>query len=154
MQAPVDIQKTLKDVSDAYEKGASDPEVMKILRITQSKFDDLYSDSSQDGFRRMIDVGRMMSKAFWFELARKNLHDKTFNTALWLFVMKNRFGWAEKSENIEKGDIPRQQLSLDEMRAKLQSIGPDVLKIIFPDKTEAEMLGSAAMLEGPSDRVN
>ena len=98
----------------------------------------------------MIDVGRMMSKAYWYEMARKNLYNKQFNTPLWTFVMKNRFGWAEKAENYEKSDIPTDQQSLDELRGRLLKMGPSVLKTIFPDKTESEMM----MLEGDSGRVN
>lgn len=142
------IQEKLKEVSLAYAEGASDAEICKILTITQNRFDKLYAD--EEGFRKMIDVGRMMSKAYWYEMARKNLYNKQFNTGLWTFVMKNRFGWAEKAENYEKSDIPTDQQSLDELRGRLLKMGPSVLKTIFPDKTESEIM----MMEGDSGTVN
>jgi hypothetical protein len=131
----------VNEVKEAYSTGCSDVEVCKILKITQKKFDELYSDPDNTGFKQLVDMGRTMSKAYWYELARKNLWERSFNSTMWAFVMKNRFGWAEKSENLDKTDIPTDQLSLEELQQRLKKALPAVMKQLSPDLKDTDLLG-------------
>jgi hypothetical protein len=83
-----------------YGKGASDEEVAYALRITMRKFKDLYSTDNL--FMEVVDTGRDWAKAFWLKVGRDNLNDKSFNGPLWFNNMKNRWGWADKSEVSDK----------------------------------------------------
>lgn len=129
-------------IKELYERGASDVEVCKEMKITQKRFDELYDDVDNAGFRTLVDMGRTMSKAFWYEQARKSLWDKTFNSPVWMFVMKNRFGWSEKSENIERSDTPVNQQSLDEIRSRLLKALPGIAKQLDPSLKDTDLLGN------------
>ncbi len=49
-------------------------------------------------FSDSIKRGRMAGEAWWMRQARRNLvlsRSLQFNTAVWIFAMKNMFGWEE-----------------------------------------------------------
>lgn len=60
-------------------------------------------------FSEAIKAGELKSHAWWEEHARKNLHNKEFNSTLWYMNMKNRFGWRDRqditSENEKVGTV-------------------------------------------------
>lgn len=100
-----------------YEEGASDVEVCKYLSMTSAQFDRTYADV--EAFSRIVDYGRTLSKAWWYETLRKNVRNKAFNTALFNFAMKNLHGWADKVESVTD-DLSRK--SLDDQKAELQAL--------------------------------
>jgi hypothetical protein len=51
-------------------------------------------------------------------MAKKLVKNKSWNSQPWVFVMKNKFNWADKSEQIQGGD--QVQLNMDELREQLQ----------------------------------
>lgn len=53
-------------------------------------------------FAAFAEKGRTLSQAWWVYQARRNLFNKDFNTTLFNFNMKNRFGWADKVETTDK----------------------------------------------------
>ena len=59
------------------------------LRSWEEKYPE-FSRAKAEGFRQ--------NRNFWEDLAIDNLHSKTFNTTIWVFNMKNRFGWRDKVE--------------------------------------------------------
>lgn len=118
-----------------YQEGGSDVEVCKELRCSLRKYNELCTSNQK--FSELVEYGRLMSQAWWMEQARKALMNRQFNTTLWAFVMKNRFGWADKTENVDK---ILEVGNLDEQRAKLEKMLPDLLKRIRPDLTEAGVL--------------
>lgn len=85
---------------DEYARGASDEEVALALRITKRKFINLYE--TDEAFRDFVDTGRDWAKAYWLKIGRESLNDKTFNGPLWYNNMKNRWGWADKTEVADK----------------------------------------------------
>jgi hypothetical protein len=87
-------------VLNEYAKGASDEEVALALRITMRKFNDLYA--TDNAFMETVDTGRGWAKAQWMKIGRDNLENKNFNGPLWYNNMKNRWGWADKSEVSDK----------------------------------------------------
>ena len=55
-------------------------------------------------FAQLVEYGRTLSQAFWESQYRKNLNNKNFNTALLNFYMKNKFGWADKTETTNSNE--------------------------------------------------
>lgn len=119
-----------------YEEGADDIEVMAALNMSRTDFHNFYE--SAPVFRELVDIGRMKSSAYLRKIARKNMFNKAMNVPLWIFVMKNREGWAEKSEVVS--DVPNQQKSLDEMRTQILAQLPDVVKKLGADKKLSDLI--------------
>ena len=84
-------------------------------------------------FDQCIKKGLILSQAYWEEIARQNIISPTpgrFNVALWIFNMKNRFGWADRQDinqtttnentlKIDLSSLTDDQLdSMEEMDAK------------------------------------
>lgn len=132
-------------VAEAYEQGAHDIEICKILRLTLRQFQNYYQTDAK--FREVVDIGRVMSQAYWLEAGRKNLGNSKFNNGLWSFNMKNRFGWADKTENVnsEVSDD-----SVEALSSKLHSLLPKVLKKLYPDATEADLLAMTSTDKAPN----
>ena len=99
-----------------YSGGASDSEVTSALQITQGEFANYCAED--ENFATVVEYGREMAKAFWYRQARQNLNNPKFQTTLWYAVMKNRYGWAEKTASTS--DIPVSEKSDDELRAELR----------------------------------
>lgn len=100
-----------------YSEGGSDVEVAKILNITIGRFFQLYEETPT--FADFVDKGRTLSQAWWYETGRKALFTKEFNPGLYNFVMKNRFGWADKVESTDATN--KDPVNLDQMRGQLNS---------------------------------
>lgn len=134
-------------VKEEYEQGASDVEVCKVLNITMTEFDNYYASNAN--FARLIDIGRMMSKAWWYSQGRKALANKEFNSPVWNFNMKNRFGWADKTENYSREDLPIENMSEDELKARIKKLHQAWVK-----QSEKEGVKQATVLIETSKRDN
>lgn len=136
--------KTIEDSSwvqkarKGYEEGASDVEICRLIGITKQTFDNYYS--TNPSFKKFVEMGRTLSAAWWHSQGRLNLDNRAFNTSLWTFNMKNRFGWAEKSENSTA--IPLDDLSEDQVRAQYQRLKAKFER--HTGKTEAQLLESTS----------
>jgi predicted DNA-binding transcriptional regulator AlpA len=117
-------QTTLEVLTQEYAEGADDDEVMAAINMSRTEFYQTYE--SEPIFKQFVDIGRQKSVAWWKSQARKNLFKRGMNTAAWMFVMKNRFGWAEKTE--VTSDIPRAQKSDDELRQEIKARLPEMAK--------------------------
>jgi hypothetical protein len=126
----------VKVLTDSYKEGFSDVEVCRELRITMKQFTSMYDKN--DKFAELVDFGRMLSHAWWMEKARKNLNMRDFNTSLYVMVMKNRYGWAEKLEasQVDSSDLQ----SVRELRARLEKELPKLVKSLTPSLTDASLL--------------
>ena len=126
----------VKVLTDSYKEGFSDVEVCRELRITMKQFTSMYDKN--DKFAELVDFGRMLSHAWWMEKARKNLNMRDFNTSLYVMVMKNRYGWAEKLEasQVDSSDVQ----SVRELRARLEKELPKLVKSLTPSLTDASLL--------------
>jgi hypothetical protein len=88
-----------KILADQYLNGASDVEVRAELKMTQALWDALYRDATSSEFKELVDFGRMLAKAWWMRQARESLHKpRSFNANLWLMVMKNQYGYSDRTE--------------------------------------------------------
>lgn len=120
-----------------YSAGADDIEVMAALAMSRKQFDLAYNTNST--FKELVDIGRLRSAAWWRTVARTNLLNRNLNTTAWSFVMKNRFGWTEKSEavNIE---APSKQYTDDEIRQQIAARLPGVAKSLGAIKKDADII--------------
>lgn len=100
------------NVIEYYRQGYSDMEVAAALNITKREFNQMLNDNPT--FAKIVDFGRTLSAAFWEGLARQNVKNKTFNTPLYNFYMKNKFGWADKIETTNSNE--NSNYSLDELK--------------------------------------
>jgi hypothetical protein len=137
MTQPSDKKQWVEDVVAAYENGASDYEICKVMRITYGTFQKYYDET--ENFRNLVEMGRAMAKAWWYEMGRTNIHNTKFNTSLWMFNMKNRYGWADKTENVNTNEN-FENLDLDTLEQRLRKMAPSVYKILKPEMTDAEIV--------------
>lgn len=125
-------------VRELYDEGATDVEVMKELKWTEKKFSEYYTTS--EGFKALVDFGRLSAKAWWMQKGRKNLENRSFNTPLYAIYMKNNFGWSEKQETT--GSVkPVEMMSADELKQEWQKNMPLMAKYLKTEgTTDAKVL--------------
>lgn len=100
-----------------YEEGGSDVEVAKYLGLTESAFYNLAEENPS--FATFVEKGRTLAKAWWYEKARSGIQADKFNTSLFNFVMKNRWGWADKIDTNDTTE--KDPVNLDQVQGQLQS---------------------------------
>jgi hypothetical protein len=123
-----------KELIDMYKQGASDAEVAAEQKITIRAF---YKEmENNSAFAELIEFGRTLSQAFWEKQARVNLGNKGFNTSLWAFYMKNKFGWADKSESTNTNEVVTGDL--DTLRAQVTKDVARFMKQHMPELTDAQ----------------
>lgn len=112
-----------------YEEGALDVEVCKALKVTYSEFDKRYKNDAI--FQQLVDYGRLAAKAWWLELGRKGAAGKhTIHFQAWYAFMKNQYGWSDKVENVNQDDKPIDQLSQDELLARIGNHKQKLAKLL------------------------
>lgn len=104
-----------RKITDYYAQGYSDAEVAAELKITLKDFNKHLAENA--GFSKLVNFGRTLSTAFWEGLARKNIANKQFNTPLYNFYMKNKYGWADKIETNNSNE--NNNWNADELKAKV-----------------------------------
>jgi len=125
-------------VRELYDEGATDVEVMKELKWTEKKFSEYYTTS--EGFKALVDFGRLSAKAWWMQKGRKNLENRSFNTPLYAIYMKNNFGWSEKQETTGNAK-PVEMMSADELKQEWQKNLPLMAKYLKTEgMTDAKVL--------------
>ncbi len=113
-----------KAIAKIYEEGGSDVEVAKALNITEAAFFSLMEENP--AFATFVERGRTMAKAWWYEKARAGIQADKFNTSLFNFVMKNRWGWADKIDTNDTTD--KDPVNLDQVRGQLHAALKQVSK--------------------------
>lgn len=126
-----------------YKSGASDVEVCKDLGISYNDFNDRKKQDSI--FSSIVDYGRLAAKAWWMELGRKGATgEKNFNYNAWYAVMKNRFGWSDRSEIVEGSEKNIDQQSKDELISQLAARKDSLAKLL---NTSNVILATTNLLE-------
>ena len=91
-----------KIILTEYKNGASDVEIKAIIINWRGKFSnglfDRWIDEEVE-FSQTIKTGRILSEAWFQKHGRKNLTNKDFSYTGWYMQMKNRFGWADNTNN-------------------------------------------------------
>jgi hypothetical protein len=127
------MKSMLEQVNEAYAQGMSDAEVMEILGMSRKQFERRLE--TDPVFREWIEMGRTLSEAWWMRKGRTSIHDSKFNTNLWMFVVKNRFDWAEKVEQRNNGTSGT--TSLDQIKREMANL---VSKLKSGKATDAEIV--------------
>ena len=123
-----------KEVRDLYSEGGSDAEVAAHLNITIKEFYKQMADSRP--FALLVEMGRTLSMAWWEKQARLNVKNKTFNTPLWVFSMKNKYGWADKVETTNNTEI--MNYDVDSLRENISKEMAKFVKQYTPELTDAK----------------
>jgi len=76
--------------------GASQAEITAGLEISNDLFYRFMKEEPE--FSETIKKGLVLCKCWWEKKGRKNLENSKFSATLWYMNMKNRFGWADKTE--------------------------------------------------------
>ena len=90
-------------ILDEYEVGASDVEIKCIIARWRGKFSNnlwVRWMKDEEEFEELINMGKLLSEGWWMKNGRTNLKDRDFNYTGWYMNMKNRFGWKDKTENV------------------------------------------------------
>lgn len=117
-----------------YAEGASDAEVAASEGHTLRAFYKEINDNPK--FAEFIEFGRTLSQAYWEKMARKNVDNKGFNTSLWTFYMKNKFGWADKVESSNTNEVVTNDI--DALRAEISKSMLKFAKQYYPEMTDAQ----------------
>jgi hypothetical protein len=130
-----------------YREGFSDAEVAAALNITIREFNTQLSDNPT--FAKLVDFGRTLSTAFWEGLARKNVANKSFNSSLYGFYMKNKFGWSDKVETTNTNE--NTNTNLDELRQQVMSKINLLVKQNHPELAEAQRVLQPVVVKEDSE---
>ena len=84
-------------VIEQMKEGASKTEVAAILGTYRDRL--IKWAAKHPDFANAIKKGEELSKAWWLKQGRVALREQAFNATLYYMNMKNRHGWADKSEN-------------------------------------------------------
>jgi len=129
-----------QQILDWYAEGDFDVEVAAKLEVPVKEF---YKQmESNAAFGRVVEYGRTLCEAYWVGMARKLVKNKGMNAQPWVFVMKNKFNWADKSEQMQAGDSGN--LNMDELRARLEREVGKYIKQHQPELGEARKALEAA----------
>lgn len=128
-------QQTLSErILGWYQDGQFDVEVAANLEIPIREFYRKMDESA--AFGRLIEYGRTLCEAYWVAQSRKLMKNKTMNAQPWVFVMKNKFNWADKSEQVETGT--HSTANLDEVKQQLTKEIGKFIKQFQPELDEVE----------------
>ena len=94
--------KNKKAIGEMFEKGASIVEVCKFLGINKSTWYRWLKDERKKEFQEAAQLGLEASEAYWVQLGRDNVENKYFNTALYSFLMVNKFNYRSAYSKQEK----------------------------------------------------
>lgn len=83
-------------VPELMKDGMSKEEVCEEIGIWYQTF--LNWQDKHPKFLEAVKKGEGASKAWWMKQGRINLTEGGFNSTLWYMNMKNRHGWADKTE--------------------------------------------------------
>lgn len=97
-------------VIELMKEGASKTEVCAELGITFETLSQWTSQESEwfkQDFSDAVKQGERLSQAWWERLGRQGASEAAkINPPVWIFNMKNRFGWKDRQEVIGDPDKP------------------------------------------------
>lgn len=136
-----------RELINLYSEGYSDAEVAAEMKITVREYYKQIEDNPV--FAKLVEFGRTLSLAWWEGQARKNLTNKQFNTPLWVFNMKNKYGWTERTE--VKSEVESTTINIDELRAKVAKQTQEFIKRNTPELSDSQRLLSNIALDAQGE---
>ena len=91
-----------KDAIAMFYKGAAIVEVCKFLGINKSTWYRWLKDPRKKDFQEHAEKGLEASESYWVQMGRENIENKNFNTALYSFMMVNKFNYRSAYSKQEK----------------------------------------------------
>lgn len=83
-------------IMDCGQEGGSAVEMRCLLGIGQTAWETLLKDSSE--FQLTVKAAQDLCAVWWERRGRDMATGKDGNATVWIFNMKNRFGWRDKQE--------------------------------------------------------
>ena len=118
-----------KEIVELYAQGYSDAEVAAHMKITVREYHQQINDNAV--FSKLVEYGRTLALAWWESQARLNVGNKAFNTPLWVFTMKNKYGWADRVETTSSNE--NVMIDIDALRAKVAKQTSKYVKLNHPE---------------------
>jgi len=94
--------KNKKVANEMFANGSTVVEICKFLGINKSTWYRWLKDPRKKDFQESVELGLQSSEAYWISVGRDNLENKSFNTALYSFMMVNKFGYRSAYSKQEK----------------------------------------------------
>ena len=91
-----------KEVLEMFDRGSSIVEVCKFLGVNKSTWYRWLKDPRKGDFQEAAQMGLEASEAYWVRMGRENIENKSFNTALYSFMMVNKFNYRSAYSKQEK----------------------------------------------------
>lgn len=106
------------DVIPLGDRGLSIEEISRSLGVARKTIDNWRAKHPEFDCAMIEAIER--SQAWWLQQGRENLHNKDFNTALWIFNVKNRLrsiGWSDRQEI--KHDLKVEEIKITYVNPKV-----------------------------------
>lgn len=94
--------KNKKEVNEMFANGSTIVEICNFLGINKSTWYRWVKDPRKQDFQEAVELGLQASEAHWIGIGRENLENKSFNTALYSFMMVNKFSYRSAYSKQEK----------------------------------------------------
>lgn len=125
-------QEMCQTVVKLMSEGASLIEVAAELGVDQETLHRWKKEEDKKEFSNAIKEGTALSEAWWQRMGRVNLGNGSFSYTGWYMNMKNRFGWADKTENKHDHQVDMGQSLVDfvkkqrdERKRNTRAVGKD-----------------------------
>tara|TARA_Y100001951_G_C11139329_1_gene182704 strand:- start:88 stop:531 length:444 start_codon:yes stop_codon:yes gene_type:complete len=130
--------KNKKEVNEMFTNGATIVEICKFLGINKSTWYRWLKDPRKQDFQEAVELGVQSSEAYWIGVGRENLENKSFNTALYSFMMVNKFGYRSAYSKQEK-DITETKTTKIEVK-KAVDVDSIIEKLLEVDEERPTVL--------------
>jgi len=105
---------------DLAKDGASELEVRTTLGISNDLWYRWIEDEPE--FSQTVKTCKALCEMWWERHGRKMAAGAPGNSAVWIFNMKNRFGWKDKQEVEHSGHISYSDLTDEELEHKISRL--------------------------------
>ena len=127
-----------KEVNEMFTNGATIVEICKFLGINKSTWYRWLKDPRKQDFQEAVELGVQSSEAYLIGVGRENLENKSFNTALYSFMMVNKFGYRSAYSKQEK-DITETKTTKIEVK-KAVDVDSIIEKLLEVDEERPTVL--------------
>ena len=126
------------EVNEMFTNGSTVVEICKFLGINKSTWYRWLKDPRKGDFQEAVALGIQASEAYWIGVGRNNLENKSFNTALYSFMMVNKFGYRSAYSKQEK-DITETKTTKVEVK-KAVDVDSIIEKLLEADDERPQVL--------------